>query len=293
MKKFLVIFFLIILLLCSCDKKEYHLIELSAEEFLNHFSNDDCDMVVAFYNDTLENSETFLNDLNEVAKKAKINVYYIDVNHINMMSLFILDSAIELPYDSLKYIVYQDGVKIVDEEYTTMDKMYSDLNGKKYEEVELMSDEEKESVLEEAKKLYDEGYISQAYDSCLAVWNYDKAKEFVHDNNLFKIINYWEYQEVDSSKKMNYLGMVFLSFDGALFMIDETVDKEDFEKPNIGEFDDYYYRINNNNNNNLCISDEMDSECVYEYEILSVSDNLLRMKKDEKEYKFTILKEVD
>lgn len=290
MKKFLIIFFLIILLLCSCEKKEYYLIELSGEEFLNHFSDDDCDIVIAFYNDTLDNSEDFLNDLKDVTKKAKINIYYIDVNHINMMNLLLIDSIIEVPYDSLKYLVYQDGVKIVEEEYTTKDKMYSDLNGKKYGDVELMADEDKKTLLEEAKDLYNQGYISQAYDLCLTIWNYDEAKEFVRDNNLFKIINNWEYQELDSSKKMNYLGMVFLSFDGALFMIDEAVEREDFEKPNVGEFDSYYYKINDNI---LCISDEVDSACVYEYEILSVSDNLLRMKKDEKEYKFTILKEVD
>ena len=291
MKKFLIMFFFLILLLCSCDKKEYKLIELNGEEFLNHFSKENMDLVIAFYNDDLDNSDAFLEDLSTVAKRAKINVYYIDVNHIDMMNLLILDSALETEtFDSLKYFVYQGGKIIVNEEYTDFDTMYKNLNGKRYEDVELMPDDTKQAYVDDAKELFDEGYISEAYNLLLKAWNYDETKNFVDDNEMFKIFNStWEYQEVYDNNQINYIAMAFLSLDDSMLMIDQTFDRNEFVKDEITFDNPYYFKLNDET---LCISKKIDSECFAEYEIISISDNLLRMKKDEKEYKFTVVKEV-
>ena len=290
MKKFLIIIFSLILLLCSCEKKEYHLIELTGDELVNHLSKDKSSLTLAIYSENYKNSAQFLNDLQLVSKRAKENIYYIDIDHIDMMNFLILPDLLNVETNSLKYVVYQDSKKIIEEEYTSYDKMFATLNGKKYEDVELVSLDEKKAILDEAKKLYDEGYISNAYDMCQKAWPLDEAKVFFNESNLFKIVNQWEYKNlVDNSKKMNYIGIVFLSLNNAAYMTDTTVKVEEYIKPSLTDYDIYYYRIKDNV---LCMSEKNDGKCKYEYEILDVSDSILTLKKNNKEYKFSVAEEV-
>lgn len=289
MKKVLIIFLSLVLLLCSCEKKEYNLIELTGDELMNHLSKDDCSIVIAIYSESYDNSDNFLNDLKSVAKRTKENIYYIDINHLDMMSGLILTDALNTQVDSLKYIVFQKGKLIIDEEYTDYNKMYSSLNGKKYEDVELILHEDKVAQLEEAKKLYDDGYISKSYDACLRVWSLDEAKKMVKNSNLFKLVNQWEYKNIVSKDKINYISMIFLSIDNAVFYIDETVKTDGFTYPEIKDYSSYFYRMRDGK---LCISEKNDGDCKEEFEILSVNDEKLRLKKNNKEYEFYVMKEV-
>ena len=290
MKKFLIIIFSLILLLCSCEKKEYYLIELTGDELVNHLSKDKSSLTLAIYSENYKNSAQFLNDLQLVSKRAKENIYYIDIDHIDMMNFLILPDLLDVETNSLIYVVYQDSKKIIEEEYTSYDKMFATLNGKKYEDVELVSLDEKKAILDEAKKLYDDGYISNAYDMCQKAWPLDEAKVFFNESNLFKIVNQWEYKNlVDNSKKMNYIGIVFLSLNNAAYMTDTTVKVEEYIKPSLTDYDIYYYRIKDNV---LCMSEKNDGKCKYEYEILDVSDSILTLKKNNKEYKFSVAEEV-
>lgn len=290
MKKFLIIIFSLILLMCSCEKKEYQLIELTGDELINHLLKDNSSITLGIYSKNYENSEQFLDDLKRVSKSTKENIYYVDIDHIDMMNVLVLPDVLDVDTSSLKYVVYQNGKKIIDEEYSSYNQMYATLNGKKYEDVELVNIDDKKAVLEEAKRLYDEGYISEAYDMLQKIWSLEDAKNTFNEGNLFKIVNQWEYRNlVPSSNKINYIGIIFLPLDNAAYMIDETVKVDEFSKPSVTDYDVYYYRVKDNI---LCMSeDENDESCKYEYELLNVNDNKLTLKKNNKEYNFSIMKE--
>ena len=66
---------LIILLSCSCNKKEYKLIELTSNELLNHLLKDNSSITFVTYNDELENNDDFITNVQKVSKRAKENIY--------------------------------------------------------------------------------------------------------------------------------------------------------------------------------------------------------------------------
>ena len=245
-KKFIVVIILCLcLLLSSCKKEEYGVIELSGgelTEFLHRDEEPSYSIVFALYApDTDDNGNKFKEDLEKVARRTKTLIYLVDYDHIDFMSAFLID---EIAPNKNCYFVYQDGQQIVSEEYSDYDTLYKNLNGKKfYPDIEFNSDEYIEEALDNAEKSYDDGYITSSLNYLYLIWNTKEAKEFYEDHENFKLIHFWEgYIPTGDSENMHYFGLEFGFFFNTVTIYDKMDKVEGFEKPDVGKMYFYYYK---------------------------------------------------
>ena len=277
MKKVLLCLVIFLLMLCSCEKKEYHLIELNANELLEQLFKEDCDIVVAYYDSKDENSEQFISDLEKVVKASKENIYYIDVNHISGYSLILLYEYFSVDVSGLRYFVVQDGQTLIKEKYTDYLTLFKNLNGKKYDtEINYVSDEDIDKYLNEANKSYKDGYISNSLDYINLIWNSNKAKEFYDNHELFDIIQMWENYDIkDNGSDMVYTSLMFYSFTNSFDYYVGNSKVNEFTKPEMDEYKSYYYKIINNE---LLVSEDEDGDYKKLYDIDDFANDYLVLK---------------
>ena len=278
MKKILILFLCIICFsLTSCKKNEYGLVELSSVEFNNYYYVDDVvredvNIVLAIYNSASENGEQFLNDLDKVARRTKTLIYYIDYDHLDFVTAFVMD---ELAPGENSYLVIQDGVTIYSELYSDYDTMYKNINGKKlYPDLELSSDEYVDEQLDNAKKALDEGKYTTAYDYLNLIWNRQEAKDFFNDHNEFNLIHYWEgYIPTGNGEKIHYFALSIGFFFNTLTVYDKLDNTEGFKVPTDGKM--YYYYVKDGY---FYISEKEDGEYKKSYKIVSLTKDKLVVK---------------
>lgn len=287
-KSFLVI--IIALFMCSCEKKEYKLIELTSNELLNHLLTENSSITFITYNADLDNNQEFVENVEKVCKRAKENIYYIDTNHISASDNLFLYEIMGDTIKNLRYYVYQNGQFIIQKDYSDYETMFKDLNGKKYKDgPNLTSEETKKTYIQNAKSAYEEGKISSAYDLLNMAWNLDEAKEFYNKNNYFNIIDEWESYEVkDDGQTLTYTKIMIYSFSDIMYIATKTAAIDGFEKPSVDEYKAYNYYIKDNY---IYLKEDNSDKYKKTYSIDYLSDEYLTITKSNKTYKFFALKE--
>lgn len=285
MKKIITLLLLIMLFLCSCEKKEYGLIEVNGTELLDYLSNVKGDIVIAFCDDRYDKNTEYLDNLAKVAKNAKENIYYINANHLSAMYDLMLYEYFGMDMVGLHYFAIKDGNQVVNGNYLgNFATLMKDLNGKNYDtKINFTSDEDKNKTTEEAKKLYEEGNISSSLDLINSIWNYQEAKKMYDDNRLYKIIESWEwYQEKDN--KISYTALLFTTINNQVYIYNDVMNKDEFEVPESDEYTPYYYKIVDNK---LLFSPDSEGEYeeLFNIDYLDKDTLILSDKKNKKTFR--------
>ncbi len=225
------------------------MIEISSYDLMNAINNNETNFVFAIYNEKFENSKSFFNDLQRVANRAELNIYYIDYSHTtnDTSTLFTYD----IVYNSSKgqyYGVYENGFITKYGYYDSYDSMYRDLFSYKYvNTIPITSSEEQEKYFEEAVKYYEEGQFNHALDKLNHAWPNEKAKVEYESKKYYQLVGAWEnYEFIDKEyKKMNYRTMYFLSNNDSymLYYEKKNQDYEGFTKPTFPNLSNRYYYI--------------------------------------------------
>jgi hypothetical protein len=118
------------LILCSCEKKEYNLIQITGEELVKNLTSEKKDFVFAMVDYSEEDTEQFLKDLKSVSKSANINIYYVDYLHLDKESAFVLFNLYTTDFTTNGFHVIQNNSLIVSNEYINFKEKY----GKKEQE---------------------------------------------------------------------------------------------------------------------------------------------------------------
>lgn len=247
MKKIITIFLLSLIFLCSCEKKEYGLIELNGTELLDYLTNVKGDIVLALTDERYDKNEEFITDLEKVAKNSQENIYYIDTSHLAAMHDLMLYEYFNMDMIGLHYFAIKDGEQVANGNYLgSFATLMKDLGGKKYDtQINYISDEEKEKTIKEAKELYEKGFISSSLDDLNYVWNTDEAKKMYKENKLYQIIESWEWTQEKDNKVM-YTGLLFTTISNQVYVYNNTFKKEEFKTPEVDEYTSYFYKIINN-----------------------------------------------
>lgn len=296
MRKRIKILILIMLtfIVCSCsNKREYNLIELTGEELVeNIFSEENKNIVFAFYNSSLSNANQFLKDLENTSNNAKLDIYYIDSNHLDSGSYLILSSLDTISPTYNSYYAYINGEYKVAEEYTDLKTMYNSLKEIGYKSnVIKKTKEEKLEKVEEANKLYEEGHISQAIGLLNYAWDLEEAKEAYSNGKYYNILDSWErYEFLNEKMEEVYYENIIFYYDSNTFehaLIKSKYNK-DFQKPS--SYDDYksiYYYIKDDI---IYTSDTESGKYKETYKITYIdSENLdLLNLKTKKEYQYIL-----
>lgn len=252
MKNYLKVFLLIIftLILCSCkEKEEYHLIELTSQELINNmFTEDNKSFIFAAINIQEDGYEQFLKDLNNLSKSAKKDIYYIDYYHMDIESSVYLYNIDGADFSTNSYYAYKNGKFEVAEYYTDFSSMYSSVkNFKTQGDITKISKDKKESALKEAKKLYQEGKISLAFDTLNKAIDLEEAKKEYNNNKYYKLLISWENFDFKdkSMTRLTYYSLIF--YHGVNYFSiankDTTYD-ENFDKEfNYEDYEQLFYYV--------------------------------------------------
>ena len=280
MKKIIKLIFIFVLTiaLCSCNKKEYKLIELTSTELVNHLLKGDTDLVFITYDENNEQNEEFFKNVQKIAKIAKENIYYIDINHMVFSDEILLTES-GIDYKNLLYIVVQDGATIINEQYTDYDTMFKALNGKNYEEQpKLISDEEKNEHISLAREYYNKGQLVNAYNELAQAWTLQEAKDEFKNNKYYYLLNEWEsFQVLNNQEEVKYDGFLFYTFNSTMYTATKTDKIEGFTEPDLDKYTSKYYYIKND-----CIYTSKDQDGSYkkEYKIKEIEKNKLVLEKN-------------
>lgn len=288
-KTICILFFLFAL--CSCnEKKEYNAIEITGEELTkNIFSEEEKNIVYAFYNSNDKNYKKFINDLKTVSEKAKIDIYYIDLSHLDKASTIVLFTINDFFLDGNSYYAYINKKTTVASEYKDYNTLYSDLKSIGYKSnIETISEEIKHANLDEAKKLYYEGKIAESLEYLNKCWNLTEAKEFYEHNSYYNILNSWErYEYLDEkAKKISYTNIVFqISTNQMYTTTKKGTYNKDFTKPIPYEnYNLLYYYIKDDI---IYTSTEENGQYKETYKINYLSDDYMTI------YEYKLKKEYD
>lgn len=296
MKKYLRVIFLIVFTftLCSCsDKKEYNLIELTASELTETlFSEENNNIIFAFYNSSLKDAKQFLEDLKRTSSTAKLDIYYIDSNHIDTSSFFILSSLDILSIDYNTYYARINGEFIVSDLYKDYKTMYDTLKEIGYKSnIKKESKEEKLKKIEEAKTLYDEGKISKSINVLNLAWDLEEAKETFNTRKYYNILKSWErYEYINSKTEEVYYENISFDYDSNTYshaLIKSKYNK-DFKKPSYpDDYDTLYYYIKDDI---IYTSDKESGKYKETYKITYLDSENLDMinLKTKKEYQYIL-----
>ncbi len=242
--RFLFLLFFFIFLFIGCDKKEYGLIEITADQLTTCLVDSSCSITFAFYNEELGNAESFINDLERVAKETKENIYYVDSNHINLTSSLILYDGLNIDYTLSNYVVYQNGKEVIYGTYENYNDLKKDLNGKKYDtEIKEISKEEIEYNLQKAREEYEKGFISKAISYLNNVWACEEAKEEYKNNSYYSLINEWEVYTMVNEKDVLYTALLFSTMDNTIYIGTKKGEFKGFERPGYETYEKFYYYI--------------------------------------------------
>lgn len=295
MKKYIQISILLlsIFVLCSCKpKQKYDLIEITSAELLkNVLTEDSVNFIYALYNENIDNSANFLEDLKKVAPAIQSNIYYIDVNHIDVTSYtnFYYSGGLDTTINA--YFAIKDKNVIISGEYSNYQTLYSSLATVDCKnEITRISSEEKNKLFEEAKKAYTNGDIVYSLDLINQVWDLPEAKNFYQESNYFNILNQWEFYDFKDDKMtdLNYTSIIFYKNIECLFQVEKrTKYDSNFTTPNFDEYEQLYYHIKDDI---IYTSKKVDGTYkeLYKIKYLDTKQLILIRIKDQKEYKYIL-----
>jgi len=227
MKKIVKVFLLLLITigLCSCsNKKEYKLVELTAEELVKNITSDEKkSFVFAIYNSQSSKGEEFLKNLQNVVNNAKLDIYYIDYYHMDSSSSgYFFDIGLE-GYNQNGYYAFIDGKMMINNVYTDFKTLYTSIKDFGYQtEITKISQEQKLKYLKEAQKLYEEGLIASSFDELNKAWDLKEAKEMFTNNKYYNILNSWENYEI-KDEIMTYKSILFYHGVKYFYYINKTI----------------------------------------------------------------------
>ena len=238
------------LFLLACDNKEYNLIEITSEEFLNYLeNNENINIVFATVNEKHEKNKEFTENIKKLSKRTKEDIYYLDYNHIELSDELLLSEYIGVDYSLLAYHVIQNNSFVVSEEYKNYETTYKDLNGKNYEtSIPYTSEEDLINYIEEAKKLYQEGNIPASLEKLNKAWKHEEAKYFYKNNNYYNLINNWKtYKLLDDEGNAIYTSIIILRGEkNILYYYSNIVKMGEIEQPALKDYTKYNYILKDN-----------------------------------------------
>lgn len=282
-----------IFILCSCKTKEkYGLIEINSAELIeNVLSDKQVDFIYALYNENNDNSADFIEDLRSVAAAIQTNIYYVDVNHIDVNSYTKLYYEGGLDTNINAYFAIKDKKVRASGEYSSYQLLYSSLATLDCkDEITRMSLEDKNKLLTEAKNAYENGNIVYSLDLLNQVWDLKEAKDYYQESKYFNILKQWEFYDFKNDKMtdLNYTSIIFYKDVNFLYQIEKRVKyNSDFTTPNLDEYEQLYYQIKNDI---IYTSKKIDGNYKELYKIKYLDDKqlLLTRIKDQKEYKYIL-----
>jgi hypothetical protein len=283
------------LILCSCEKKEYNLIQITGEELVKNLTSEKKDFVFAMVDYSEEDTEQFLKDLKSVSKSANINIYYVDYLHLDKESAFVLFNLYTTDFTTNGFHVIQNNSLIVSNEYINFKEMYTLLKGKAYKnKLERVDQKTKENYIKEAKELYKENKIPEAHEKLCKAWDLKTAQEEHSKNKYYNLINVWERKEItaDIPEKTNYKVISFHSGVNYYMYHEKSSLSEEFDDSfELNEAEINYFKINKD-----IIYTSNREKGYYEeaYQIIDVDDKFLQLKdlKSNKNITFTRRKNV-
>lgn len=245
--KLLIIFLLIPIVLCSCNKKEYQLIQITGEELVQNLLYEEKNFVFAIVDESEPDAEQFLKDLESVVQSANINIYYVDYLHISQSAAFELFTSYSTDFTTNGFHAVHNKALVVSNEYIDFKTTYSILKDKAYtDELVRIDESQKKEAIKEAQELYKENKISEAHEKLCEAWDLKEAQEEYNNNKYYNLINAWERTEytTDTPEKTNYTSIIFNS--GVNYYVVQKVSElsDNFEKPDsIDDYETVYYRI--------------------------------------------------
>lgn len=273
-----ILIFIIMFSFINQEKTEYGLIEITGEELLNTFLDENISITFALYNEKDAQAEDFIKDLKKVSAQARENIYYVNTHFVTTEFEQVIDAAISRQANILSYYVMQDGKMIVDNTYKGFNTMFKELNGKKYDtKIKETSREKKLEYLEEAKKHYKEGKIAYAFNYLSNAWTLPEAKKEYKNNPYYKLIASWEMADADiKSGTMEYTNFHFLKFNSSLYTATKEGKIEGFEKPSIGEYTLHDVLIKDNK---VYIKNKKTNKYEPTYDIITIEEYKIVLKK--------------
>lgn len=245
--KIIVLFLLISILLCSCNKKEYQLIQITGEELVQNLLYEDKNFVFAIIDESESDAKEFKKTLEDIVKSANINIYYVDYLHLDKDTVFELFNSYSTDFTTNGFHAIQNKSLIVSNEYIDFKTTYTILKDKAYTDKLVRIDKKtKESAIKEAKKLYKENKISEAHELLCKAWDMKEAQKEHNSNKYYHLINVWERTEItpDIPEKTNYTSLVFTSGVNYYLLQKESALSKDFEKPTtLNKYETIYYRF--------------------------------------------------
>lgn len=284
-RKIYILILLLPLLLCSCEKREFGIKEISASSLTGVILDEsDLNMIVAIYNDEDPNYKQFLSDLDKIAKETSRNIYIIDGEHIDIANAMILYDGLQIEYEKLIYIVYQDGAEVIYNYYADYNTTLYDLEGYKsiYEiETSKYDTLDTDQYINEAREKYNAGYISEAYEKLNKIWPSEKAKEEYKNNKYYQIINNWEMYRTVGDNKIIQESFIFTASANVLYVASKEGELNNIENITMNEYTTYYYYIKDGI---IYISESKDGKYKKGYTIESINEDSLVIKNNKYTY---------
>ncbi len=277
--KILLLLLLIPVFLCSCEKKEYNLIEITGDELVKNMLEEDKNFVFAIVDKSEEDAEQFLKDLNNVSKSANINIYYVDYLHMSQDAAFKLFTSYSTDFSTNGYHVIQNKDLVVSSAYTDFKTLYTTLKTKAFKnELVRVDKKTKLNYIKEAQKLYKENQIGEAHNLLTQAWDLEEAKKEHNDNKYYHLINGWERTVYtnDIPEKTKYTSFIFNS--GESYYVEQKITKEteEFDGPtDEDKFETVYYRLESDI---LLTSNREKGYYEETYQIMDVTDEFLTLK---------------
>ena len=242
----IIIILLIPLILCSCGNKNYYVLEITGEELHNAFMNHK-NFNLAIINTQTKKGQEELKNIKDISKKAKINIYYIENNHVDLGSQILINTLFDNYLLDNSYLIYQNGKIELNQIYTTYENMYEDLKDSSFlDKIAKVDNGKKEKNINTAQKLLRENKISESLDYLYKSWDLDEAKEYYKNNEIYGLINNWEIKTrtLEVPEITHYKNIVF-SLGEETYYAKEIKEKSDkFKMPtSILDYDILYYEI--------------------------------------------------
>lgn len=273
----IILSFIFIYSLFKQDKTEYGLIEITGEELLNTFLDENISITFALYNEKDVQAEDFINDLKKVSTQARENIFYVNTNFVTTEFDQVIEAAMSRQANILSYYVIQDGKTVVENTYKGLNTMLKDLNGKKYDtKIKETSREDKLKYLEEAKKYYEEGNIAYAYNYLSNAWNLPEAKQEYKNKPYYKLIASWEMADANiKAGTMKYTNFHFLKFNSTVYIATKEGKIEGFEKPTMGEYTNHEILIKDDK---VYIKNKKTNKYEPTYDIITIEEYKIVLK---------------
>ncbi|MGN1371452.1 MAG: hypothetical protein ACI4XM_04190 [Candidatus Coprovivens sp.] len=248
MKKIKILLILLVaFFLCSCNKKEYKLIEITGEELVENLIVKQNNFIFAIIDSSESDYENFFKDLNSIVKSANINIYYVDYLHLSNEAATTLFNYYTTDFTTNGIFVNQNKSLVVAAEYTDFKTAYSLVKDKAFtNEVYFVDDSIKKEYIKEAKELMEENKISEAHDKLNKAWNLKEAKDEYNSNKYYNLINAWERIEYTTSipEKTKYTSIIFFTNTNYYAVQKTEASSEEFTIPTtLDDFETIYYKV--------------------------------------------------